>query len=85
MNRKIVLAASAVLSLPLLAGCSDYSAAHDYNAPTPAHVIRGNWTRIETPGNFPSMVWECVGPDGVYDNQDSSSSPFVLANDPRCK
>jgi len=84
MNRKIALAVAAAASLPLMAGCSSWNAAHNYNAPTPASVIPGHWTRIETPGSFPSMVWECVGRDGVYDNQDSSSSPFVLANDPRC-
>jgi hypothetical protein len=84
MNRKIATVIAAAASLPLLAGCGAYAASHDYNAPTPAKIFPGDWTRIETPGNFPSMVFECHGRDGVYDNQDSSSSPFVVPNDPEC-
>lgn len=77
-----VIAAAAAIPL---AGCSAYSAAHDYNAPTPSRVIPGDWTRIETPGNFPSVVWECVGRDGIYVNMDTASSAWVVADDPNCK
>lgn len=77
----VVLAAAAVLPL---AGCGSYEAAHDFNAPTPARIFPGHWTRIETPGNFPSLVFECHGSDGVYAAMDNASSAFVVRDDPNC-
>lgn len=85
MNRKLALAAAAALvAIPVLAGCGSYNAAHDYNAPTPSKIFPGDWTRIETPGNFPSLVFECHGTDGVYVAMDASSSAFVVRDDPNC-
>ncbi|MDQ2875841.1 MAG: hypothetical protein M3Y33_14050 [Actinomycetota bacterium] len=86
MNAKIRLVLAGAASLPLLAGCSAYSAAHNYNLPTPARIERGTATRIETPGNFPSVVRVCeTDGTGVYVAMDASSSPWVLARDPGCK
>jgi len=83
MFRKIVITAAVAAVLPL-AGCSAYDASHNHNAPTPVKDIRGGWTRIDTPGNFPSVVWRCIGHDGVYVTMDNSSSVEVETSDPNC-
>ncbi len=80
--KRAIIAAAAVLAL--LTGCSAYDAAHNHNAPTPTKEIGGQWTRIDTPGNFPSVVFRCVGRDGIYEAMDSPTSVEVVANDPRC-
>lgn len=81
MKRTLI---AVIAAAPLLAGCGAYAAAHDFNAPTPARIIPGNWARIETPGNFPSVVFECLGKDGIYQTQDQYSSVQVIAGDPNC-
>lgn len=70
----------------ILAGCSSYDAAHNYNAPTPVKTWQppGGWTRIETPGNFPSGVFACHGHDGVYVAMDKSASIIVVGHDSSC-
>ena len=67
-------------------GSSGYDAARNHNAPAPVRQWQppGGWTRSMTPGNLPSTVFACHGRDGIDDNQDSSSSPFVVADDPEC-
>lgn len=83
-SQRVIIATAIVASAIALAGCSAYDAAHNFNAPTPGQVVTGNWTRIETPGNFPSVVFECVGRDGVYQSMDAASSVEVVPDDPNC-
>lgn len=78
---------SAILAIAALvgvAGCSDWSSSHDYNAPAPTHVIIPVWTRVEDPGNFPSILRACVDGDGIYIDQGDTSSPNVQPHDPAC-
>ena len=83
MTRGLV-AAGAIAALALT-GCGSYAAAHDHNLPTPAREFRGVPVRIDTPGNFPSVVLVCREGDGVYVAQDTGSSPFVVRADPACR
>ncbi len=85
-NRKLIMPAIAAVSgaLVALGGCSAFRASHEFNAPTPTKIFPGHWTRIETPGNFPSLIFECHGTDGVYAAMDNSSSAFVVREDPNC-
>ena len=91
MNRgrpKIAVAAAVLLAgaigAGVLASCSNYQSSHDYNAPPPGTVINGNWVRIEDPGNFPSIIRECIAGDGIYIAQDGANGPEVVPHDPAC-
>lgn len=79
----LTLLALAIVAV-LLTGCSDWSSSHDYNAPAPKRVIVPVWTRVEDPGNFPSILRACVSGDGVYIDQGDTSSPEVIIHDPGC-
>jgi len=46
-------------------------------------VPNAHINQIET-GNFPSVAWRCIGPDGIYVTMDTSSSVEVEPNDPNC-
>lgn len=75
---------ASMLMLALTACGQSYANAHDYNAPTPAKTIVLNWTRLESPGSFPSIIWACFHGSGVYQNQDAGNTTTVLPHDPNC-
>ena len=84
--RTIAIGSALIAGAVTLTGCGAYNASHDYNAPTPVKIWRpaGGWTRIETPGNFPSGVFACHGTDGVYVTMDNSASFNVVRDDANC-
>lgn len=69
-----------------IAGCGAYSEANNYNLPDPPRStdLRLTWQRIETPANYPTIVWACHGRDGIYIDQDAANSVEVVPNDPAC-
>ena len=82
---KTKAAAAAVILTALLAGCGSYAAANDYNLPNQMAVERGHATRIETPGNFPSVVRVCErNGTGIYVAQDQGSAVTVVHHDSDC-
>ena len=82
------IVAAAAIGIVAIAGCGSLSEANSHNLPDPnnAHNIRNLvWYRIDTPQNYPTSVYACAGPDGIYESQDAGSSIEVVPNDPRCK
>lgn len=81
--RKIALALGIVI-LALVAGCSSYISSSTQNLPV-GRTIKPYVTRIDTPGNFPALIWECL-PDGtgVYGSEGQGAA-FALAHDPGCR
>ena len=82
-----IIRAAAVLALALaLAGCGAVSEANLHNLPDPpgSSDLKLSWQRVETPANYPTIVWACHGRDGIYIDQDSANSAEVVPNDPEC-
>lgn len=70
-----------------LAGCGNsYAIAHDHNAPTARNDVIPNrvWHFMNSPGNFQTLVWTCVGTEGYYETQDNSYPIVIVPQDPRC-
>ena len=67
------------------AACGSYSESHDHNAPAPVRDVKPMWLRIDTPGLYHTLIFGCVGSDGVYENQADNNSVMVVGNDPNCK
>lgn len=90
MNTRTKIVAVAVIAAPLVMGTSACGALgesnmHNVSTPGSSSDIRPNWHRIDSPPNYPTIVGSCVGPDGVYIDQDTSNSVDVVPNDPRCQ
>ena len=72
----------AAVSLLAIAGCGAFNEANNYKTPDPAHNIRAVWTRLDTPSNYETVIWACVGKDAVFIGQ--SSGLTVSTFDPNC-
>ena len=77
------IGAGVALALSLSA-CGAYGEAHNYNAPAPGTNIVPDWTRIETPYHYSTIIHTCYGKDGLYDTLANDSSVEVIPNDPTC-
>lgn len=70
------------------AACGSLSEANSYNLPDPNSQHNDNhliWVRLDSPQNYPTIVYTCRDGDGIYITQDSGSSVKVVPNDPACK
>ena len=86
-TRKAVAAlitADIIIAAAILAGCGSYGESHNYNAPPPYANITGNWVRIESSGNYHTIIRACVGKDGIYLTQADNNSVTVVPGDPDC-
>lgn len=81
MKRLAILGLACIVPL---AGCGAYNEAHNHNAPAPGYDIRAHWVRVQSPGNYSTVIRSCVGHDGIYLTQSDYTGIFVLANDPVC-
>ncbi len=74
------------LSLVLTA-CGSFGEAHNHNAPPmPTNTdIQLNWRRIDTPGNYHTVIHACFGKDGLYLTQADNNSITVVPEDPNCQ
>lgn len=81
----VVAGAAAVLAL-LLGGCGAYDEANSHNQPitTGTPDLRLSWQRVDSPPNYPTIVFACHGADGIYIAQDSGTTAFVVPDDPEC-
>ncbi len=85
MTRRKKLAAAGAAALVLgITACGSYGESHDHNAPPPAYDIRATWVRIQSPGNYHTIIFTCVLRDGIYIDQADSNSVTATANDPNC-
>ena len=82
--KRTIVAISAVIAALALAGCGSYGESHNHNAPAPNFDIHAQWVRIQTPGNYHTIIRACVGKDGVYIDQSDNNSVTVTTNDPDC-
>jgi len=67
-----------------LTACGSYGESHTHNAPAPAYDIHAQWVRVQSPGNYATIIRACVGKDGIYENTDGQNSVTVVPNDPDC-
>jgi hypothetical protein len=67
-----------------LAACGSFGESHNYNSPAPKSNIVGQWVRLESPGNYHTIIRACFGKDGVYLDQSDNNSVTVVPNDPDC-
>ena len=74
----------ACLILGILAGCGSFGESHNYNAPPPVGNIQAQWVRIESPGNYHTIIRACVGGDGIYLTQADNNSVTVVPGDLAC-
>lgn len=80
----LLLAIVVIIIAIILGGCAAWQSSHNYNAPPPQRQMIPQWTRIEDPGNFPSIIRACVNGDGIYIAQDGANGPEVIPGDPAC-
>lgn len=66
----------------VLAGCGGFSEANNYKTPDPKNNSTAHWIRIDTPSNYETVIWACVGQDAVFIGQ--SSGLTVSTYDPNC-
>jgi hypothetical protein len=81
------MALAAIMTFGLivfLAGCGGYGESHDYNASAPRTNIPLRWERLESPGNYHTIIHACFGGDGIYLTQADNNSVTVVPNDPMC-
>jgi len=84
MTKRPAVIALAAASALALAGCGSFGESHNYNAPPPVSNIKAQWVRIESPGNYHTIIRTCVGHDGLYLTQADNNSVTVVPNDPDC-
>jgi hypothetical protein len=86
MNKKTITVAVllATASTAVLTSCGSYGESHNYNALPPYANIQARWVRIESPGNYHTIIRACVGKDGIYLTQADNNSVTVVPNDPDC-
>lgn len=85
MSIKRLLATLAAIAGALtLASCGSFGESHNYNSPPPYANIQARWVRIESPGNYHTIIRACVGKDGIYLTQADNNSVTVIPNDPDC-
>jgi hypothetical protein len=80
-RKSLAVAALSAVAVSLTA-CGSYEDNHDYNAPAPQAYVTPSWVRVETPGNWTSLIRACVGGDGIYVNKDNYTT--VVPHDPAC-
>jgi hypothetical protein len=84
-RKRIAGAALLALSLSPLAACGAYGESHNHNAPAPTQPdIVASWVRIQSPGNYHTVIRACVGHDGMYLTQNDGTTVVVVPHDPNC-
>jgi hypothetical protein len=73
-----------ILVMVGLAGCGTYGESHNYNAPAPYRTVNLRWERLESPGNYHTVIHTCFGKNGLYLTQADNNSITVIPNDPMC-
>lgn len=81
--RRLALIGATALTI-ILAGCGNYGESHSHNAPPPKGDVYAQWERIQSPGNYHTIIWTCMGKDGIYIDQADNNSVTVTTNDPNC-
>lgn len=84
MKRLFVSAVTAAAVLAGATACGSYGESHNHNAQPPAYDIHARWVRIQSPGNYHTIIRSCVGKDGIYLTQADNNSVTVVPNDPDC-
>jgi hypothetical protein len=90
MQKKVVAAIVGMTATAAIAisGCgAGYSAAHDHNAPTATNNAKSGtdtWHWIDSPGNFQTLIYECIGTEGIWETQDNSYPILIIPQDPIC-
>ena len=85
INRKVIAGIAVAVSTAVsTAACGSYGESHDHNAAPPAYDIRPTWVRIDSPGNYHTIIFACHGKDGIYLTIADNNSATVVANDPEC-
>jgi hypothetical protein len=86
MNLRFKMAMGIIIAAILcLAGCGAFGEAHNYNAPPPYKNYVLHWVRLESPGNYHTIIFACHNADGIYLDQSDNNSVTVTANDPNCR
>lgn len=84
-RKRIVAAGLVTLALSPLAACGAYGESHNHNAAPPsAPDIAPSWVRIQSPGNYHTVIRSCVGHDGMYLTQNDGTTVVVVPHDPNC-
>jgi hypothetical protein len=65
-------------------GGAKYDEANNHNAPSPTRNVDINWTRIDTPPGYHTIIFACFGKNGIYEDQADNNSVMVLKDDPHC-
>lgn len=76
------LLASSAAAVLALAGCGAFNEANSYKTPDPANNAQAHWVRLDTPSNYETVIWACLGQDAVFIGQ--SSGLTVSTYDPNC-
>jgi type IV secretory pathway protease TraF len=75
--------ATALLAAAATAGALAGCTATNHDAPNPPKDIQVTWWRVETPPSFTTLMFGCLGKDGLLmDQQDGNTA--VTPNDPMC-
>ncbi len=83
-TQRMVATAAMLGGLLLAGGCGSYSESHDHNAPPPTNDVQLTWERLDSPGNYHTIIHACFGKDGLYLTQADNNSATVVPNDPQC-
>lgn len=75
---------TAVLVIVGLAGCGAFGESHNYNAAAPYANVKLKWVRLESPGNYHTIIHACYRGNGLYLTQADNNSITVVPNDPIC-
>lgn len=79
--KKIIMVSALVLSF-ILAGCGAFNEANNYKTPDPSNNAKAHWIRLDTPSNYETIIYTCIGQDAVFIGQ--SSGMTVSTYDPNC-
>lgn len=65
-----------------LVSCGAFNEANNYKTPDPSNNAKLHWVRLDTPSNYETIIYACLGTDAIFIGQ--SSGMTVSTYDPNC-